>query len=230
VLDARFRDGAVYLPAAGALVFADLHVGMADASGVAFPLGERSDTETRLRELCAAFAPDEVVVAGDVLHRFDYVPDAAARTLETIAAAVRDAGARPVLVRGNHDTALGSTWDGPLHDEYVLDDGTLVCHGHAHPDGEAPLYVLGHDHPMVTIEGVRHPCFLYGASVYRGSDVLMLPAFTRLATGTAVNDRATADFQSPLVADADALRPLVEDADAGETLVFPPLGQFRGML
>jgi len=37
----------------------------------------------------------------------------------------------------------------------------------------------------------------------------------------------TDDFRSPLVTDADALRPIVRDPDGGETLRFPPLGEFR---
>jgi hypothetical protein len=40
----------------------------------------------------------------------------------------------------------------------------------------------------------------------------------------------TADFDSPLVTDADAFRPFVWDADAQETLRFPPLGEFRDLL
>jgi metallophosphoesterase superfamily enzyme len=58
----------------------------------------------------------------------------------------------------------------------------------------------------------------------------MLPSFTRLAAGVEVNGMRAADFQSPLVRNADAFRPVVRDEDADETLRFPPLGQFRRLL
>jgi hypothetical protein len=106
----------------------------------------------------------------------------------------------------------------------------LVCHGHEAPAGEADLYVVGHDHPAIDVEGRKRPCFLYGPDTYRGGDVLMLPAFTRLAAGCTINGMGTRDFDSPLVTDADALRPLVYDAECEETLSFPPLGRFRRLL
>ncbi|MFB6281532.1 MAG: metallophosphoesterase [Haloferacaceae archaeon] len=225
-----FRDRACHLPAADAVVVADLHLGRAAASRVAYPLGERDDLRDRLVAALDRFDPATVVFAGDLLHRFGAVPDRAAGGLRALAGACRDAGARPVVVAGNHDGALGSAWDGEVHDEYRLDDGTVACHGHAEPAADAPRYVVGHDHPTIEIEGQRRPCLLYGGGVYRGRDLLVLPAFTPLAPGVAVNRMDADDFDSPLVRDADALRPVVHDPGADETLAFPPLGRFREML
>ncbi len=233
--DADYRDRAVYLPATETLVVADLHVGRAEASDVAFPLGERDDLVSRLAAHVDAVSPAEVAFAGDVLHEFGGVSRRARETLTALADACRDAGARPVMVAGNHDAMLGEAWDGPVYDAYRPGDGdgaVLVCHGHEAPDADAraSLYVVGHDHPAIDVEGRKRPCFLYGEGTYRGGDVLMLPAFTRLAAGATVNGMRARDFQSPLVTDADALRVVVYDADAGEALTFPPLGRFRRML
>jgi len=223
-------DRACYLADADALVLADLHVGRDEASNVEFPLGERGDLRERLLGLLDRFDPATVVLAGDVLHTFAEATDRARETLATLAAACRDRGASVVAVAGNHDAMLDAVWDGPVPDEYRLDDETLVCHGHAEPSGEAPRYVVGHDHPALEVEGERHPCLLYGAGVYRGADLFVLPAFSPLAAGCVVNGARAADFQSPLVRDAGALRPVVEDADAGEALPFPPLREFRRLL
>jgi hypothetical protein len=239
VLDAAFRDRAVYLPGPAALVVADLHVGRAEASEVQVPLGERADLTERLGALVDRHSPETVVVAGDVLHSFGHVSHRATETLAGLAAVCRDAGARPVLVAGNHDAMLATAWEGEVHDAYVLDGGEtgdlVVCHGHEEPeyggrDRDPGLYVVGHDHPAITIEGQKRPCFLYGEGCYRGADLLMLPAFSRVAAGVSVNGMRAADFQSPLVRDADALRPVVWDESAEEALSFPPLGQFRRML
>ncbi|WP_224269826.1 metallophosphoesterase [Haloprofundus salinisoli] len=231
-------DRAVFFPASGTLVVADLHVGRDEASDVEFPLGEREDLRARLTALLDRFSPTEVVFAGDVLHSFGRASAATAESLDGLAAACRDRGARPVLVAGNHDAMLSSVWEGPIHDEYRPggerdDDGDeeiLVCHGHEEPEGVADCYVVGHDHPTIAIEGQRRPCALYGPGAYRGSDVVMLPAFNRLAPGVEINGMRTRDFQSPLVTNADALRPLVYDEASDEALQFPPLGKLRRLL
>ncbi|UPV73278.1 metallophosphoesterase [Halorussus limi] len=236
-MDAQFRDRAVYLPAEDALVVADLHVGRDAASAVELPLGERTDLTDRLADLLAAFDPATVVVAGDLLHAFDRVPAGVAETVAALRETVADAGADLVVVRGNHDAMLDAVSDElaadsgrvSTPDEFRVGD-TLVVHGHAAPEASADRYVVGHDHPAIEIEGSRHPCLLYGPGTYRGGDVLMVPAFNRLAPGTTVNGMRARDFQSPVVRDADALRPVVWDADRGETLSFPPLGEFRRML
>ena len=133
----------------------------------------------------------------------------------------------PAAVRGNHDAMLGSVWSGRVHDAYRVGD-VVICHGHEVPDADAERYVVGHDHPAIEIEGRRRPCFLRGP--YGDAEVVVLPAFTRLAAGAVVNGMSARDFRTDLVTDADALRPMVYDADAGETLQFPPLGEFRRML
>jgi hypothetical protein len=229
VHDVAFRDRAAYLADPDALVLSDLHLGRAAASSVDFPLRERAALQERVLALVDEFEPGTLVFAGDLLHTFRGA-GRAVEALRTLVEACAAEGPRPVLVAGNHDAALPDAWDGPVHDEYRLDDGTLVCHGHAAPEGDAPRYVVGHDHPVLLVEGVRHPCLLYGPGTYGGGDVLMLPAFTSLAPGVVVNQYRTGDFASPLVTDADALRPVVRDEAGGETLTFPPLGAFRDML
>jgi hypothetical protein len=238
VLDAAFYGRAFSLPGASAVVIADLHVGRAEASEVQFPLGERADLLERLTAVVERFSPETVVVAGDVLHEFGRVSGRAAETLADLAATCRAGSARPVLVAGNHDGALPTVWDGTVHDSFRLERETegdvLVCHGHEEPvpDGafDPALYVVGHDHPAITIEGQKRPCFLYGERGYRGADLVMLPAFSRVASGVTVNGMRTRDFQSPLVSDADSLRPIVWDDSTEEALWFPPLGRFRRLL
>ncbi|MFC4449255.1 metallophosphoesterase [Halorussus aquaticus] len=231
-MDAQFRDRAVYLPDENALVVADLHVGRDAASAVELPLGERADLTERLADLLAAFDPGKVVVAGDLLHAFDRVPEGVADTVAALRETVEATGARLVAVRGNHDSMLDSVLDAEgvsARDEYSVGD-TVVHHGHAEPEAEAARYVVGHDHPAIEIEGKRHPCLLFGPETFRGADVVVLPAFNRLAPGTTVNGMRTRDFQTPVVTDADALRPVVWDDESEETLSFPPLGEFRRLL
>lgn len=213
----------------GALVVADLHVGRGAASNVELPVGDGSEMVERLEGLCAECDPAEVVVAGDLLHSFETVPRLVDDTLDGIRRVAREYGARTVVTPGNHDTMLDTVWSGPTEPEYRLGDGTVVCHGHVEPEADADRYVIGHDHPTISLQGRRRPCTLVGESVYQGADLVMLPSFNRLVRGVEVNAMSAADFMSPLVTDADALRPVVWD-DAAETLAFPPLGEFRHRL
>ncbi len=233
--DAVFADRAVYLEAANALVLADLHVGRGESSAVALPVGEREDLHDRLVSLLGRFEPETVVVAGDVVHAFRRISDRSIDTLGRLETACHDAGAAIELVAGNHDTALPAARNKPIHDEYVLDGDesaprTVICHGHEPPQTAGDRYVFGHVHPTIEIEGDRRPCFLHAADHYHGSDVLCLPAFTRLAPGVVVNDMTTAAFETPLVTNADRVAPIVIESDSGEALRFPPLGEFRSML
>ncbi|WP_434522492.1 metallophosphoesterase [Halorubrum sp. AS12] len=237
--DVAYAERAVYLPAHDALVVADLHVGRGEASAVSLPLGERADLADRLGALLDRFDPETVVVAGDAVHTFERVTDRAAETLRALREACSARGAALELVAGNHDAALATAWDGPVREALAMEDGgdstelprtTIVCHGHEPPSTPADRYVIGHVHPTIEIEGDRRPCFLSGAGTYRGSDLLVLPAFTRLAAGVPVNDAATAGLESPLVGDAAALAPVVYDSDRAEPLRFPPLGEFDRLL
>ncbi|MEF8774396.1 MAG: metallophosphoesterase [Halobacteriales archaeon] len=231
-LPASFARRAAYLPAADALVVADVHLGRARESNVDFPLGESGDVRERFLTAVERFEPATVVVAGDLLHPFDRIPSTVVEAAERLASAVAATGADVVVTPGNHDAGIESVLDDrpdvTLSETYRLRDGTVVAHGHEPPDPDADRYVIGHDHPAITIEGEKHPCFLHGEGTYRGADVLMLPAFDRLARGAAVEGMAERDFLSPVLADGiEAYRPVVFDKGAGEALAFPPMGELR---
>ena len=223
----RLRDRAVVLD--DVLVLADLHVGKATAANVEVPVGAGTDMVERFDVLCTRFEPATLVLAGDLLHSFETVPRLVEDTLDGLRRVAREAGARMVVTPGNHDTMLDVVWGGPTTPEYRVGD-TVVCHGHVEPDGDADRYLVGHDHPTITIEGHTRPCYLAGNGVYRGADLLVVPSFNRLVTGVEVNRMSTADFLSPLVTDADVLAPVVRDEERDETLAFPPLGEFRHRL
>lgn len=209
----ELADRAAYLPAADALVVADLHLGRDDASNVEFPLGERERLPDRIAALCDRFDPATVVLAGDVLHAFDSVADHAREAFERVASAVEEAGAAFVPVAGNHDTMLAEVAGTEPPEEYRLDDGTVVCHGDALPASDAPRYVVGHVHPAIVIEGERRPCYLFGpaaggsAAVPGGAapqDCAAAADDTAARNGAAGNDDAAGTSGAPADDDAAA--------------------------
>lgn len=224
------RDRAVYLPEAEALVAADLHLGKVAASAIDAPLEAGPAMLARLIALVDRYEPDELVLAGDVLHAFGSVPRAARETVSSLVSRVEAAGARLVLLEGNHDVQLAGLTDHSPATEHVLADGTVACHGHERPSTSGDRYVIGHDHPVIEIEGRRRPCMLYGPDAHDGAEVLALPAFNPAVRGTAVNRWADGDPLSPLLSAVTQFRPVVWDADADEPLVFPPLESLRAYL
>ncbi|ELZ25249.1 metallophosphoesterase [Natrinema limicola] len=225
------HDRAVFVPAAETLVIADVHLGKAAASSVDAPIDDGTDVRERLESVLAATEPSTVVIAGDLLHSFSRLPRGVERDLDRLIDVVNAAEAELVVTPGNHDTMLETVFDVETTLEYELADGeTVVCHGHERPKTTADRYIVGHDHPALSIEGCKRPCVLYGPDAYEGADVLVLPAFTRLAAGATVNRMAGRDFQTPLVRNADEFYPAVRDDSSGETLWFPPLGELRKLL
>jgi putative SbcD/Mre11-related phosphoesterase len=227
VADLGLRDRAVLVE--DTLVVADLHLGQGATSALDFPVGDGTDTVDRLGALLTSAEPAQLVIAGDVIHSFSTVPQGVRDALDAVTDAAADAGTSLVVLEGNHDTMLASAWDGELHASHRVGD-TLVCHGHEAPDEAAARYLIGHEHPILDAAGRRRPCYLVGEGVADGSDVVVLPTFSRLPRGVSINRLEADGFMSPLIGDPADLAPLVWDADAGEVVPFPPLGAFRDQL
>lgn len=196
VLDAR---RAVFLSQSETLVVADLHLGYAWAhrhGGNLLPLSAGEDALGRLLDLVESYAPRELVLLGDIVHRAVPVAELRRELRESLCAL--GGRARLRLVAGNHDRRLA-----PLLAECGV--GTelvreMECAPHflTHGDGadvegaaarreaaraRGGRVIIGHEHPAVTIsDGVsttaKCPCFLVGGRV------LVLPAFSSWAAGS----------------------------------------------
>lgn len=220
-------DRAVLLEPSKTLVLADVHLGRGAESRVEAPLDRVGDTLERFEHLLERAAPETVVVAGDLLHAFDRVPPGVRADARTLAAAVAEAGASLVVTPGNHDGHLETVLEGDHHSTHTTSGDVLITHGHEDPHDVGRLTVVGHHHPAIRIEGRKRPCFLYGESVYRGSDVLALPAFSRLARGTSVHRLPRSGSCPPPIRRAGQLQPVVVD---GDPLWFPPLAECAHLL
>ncbi|MFW5900322.1 MAG: metallophosphoesterase [Halodesulfurarchaeum sp.] len=224
----EYDDRAVWVPEAETLVLADLHLGRVRQSNVEFPIGETPDLLERLTRLGDRYEPTQVVIAGDLVHAFDTVPYGVAESLRELVDAVTAIGAELSVTSGNHDGPLAHFAVIDPVESHRLDSATVIHHGHERPTKQADRYIIGHEHPAVTMEGQRRPCFLECWDQLAGAAVLVLPAFSRVALGTPVNDMTAADSMSPLLTDLDSCRPVVRTAD--DTLSFPPLDTLRSHL
>ena len=148
--------GALYAPAAEALVVSDLHLGkaerMARREGVLAPPYEIEDTLTRLSDAIDAAKPRLVICLGD---SFDddlvaiALPDTARASLSHMMA-----GRRWIWIAGNHDPAPPDLGGACLAEHRI---GALVFRHIAEPTATGE--VSGHYHPKVRLRG-RRRCFL----------------------------------------------------------------------
>ena len=194
-------SGAMWVPAHGALIVADLHLEKGSAFAVRGQLLPPYDSRATLDKLEAEIAeldPAMVVLLGDSFHDTKAIPRMAAedRTRLDRLAAGRDW----LWLEGNHDReALARDADtaarlpGRIVGDRAL--GPLRLTHEPEPltaDDDRRGEVAGHLHPAARVaahgRGVRRPCF-----VTDGSRII-LPAFGAFTGGLNVRDPAIADL------------------------------------
>ncbi len=217
-----FLLGAVYIKEMRTCVISDTHIGLEEelfSQGLVFPLREREEIIKRIETILAKFNPRRLVIAGDVLHSFGRADHRIRRKLESIIDTARSR-CDTLLVSGTHDGMLPYLGFSTLsrYDEggYTITHGDedLSDHGHL---------VIGHEHPVLDVEMVRVPCYLFGKNLIDEMDLLVLPAFNPLCQGVAVNHLEICDALSPMLrrVDIGSLHPIVEIE--GEVMVFPAI-------
>lgn len=169
---------ALWWPARGALLIADLHLGKADAfrrAGIALPRGGTHDDLQRLQALLDTYVCRELWILGDVLHGAVH---AAPWQQQWQAWRAKHAGVAVHVIRGNHDRQVQqAALDVVLHDEAVPLGPFLLCH---HPQHCNDAHVIaGHLHPQVALPALRRrfPAF------WLQQGLSVLPAFSAFTAG-----------------------------------------------
>lgn len=174
---------AVWDPAQGLLLLADLHLGKAEtfqAHGIPLPSDGDRGTLNALLDLAHHWRPQEVVVLGDLIHsRLGLT----AELRQKLAALPALLGCPLSLIGGNHERG---SWLAGLSQQASLQRGPLWL---SHIPEQAPagagerLNLCGHLHPVALVgsgnDRLRLPCFSFDASAPR----LLLPSFGQLTGG-----------------------------------------------
>ena len=202
-------DGrALFWPAQGALIVADLHLEKGShfaRRGQMVPPWDSADTLARLGRILRATGEARVYCLGDSFHD-DGGPD----RLEAGALAALGALGRAaafVWITGNHDSGMGGTaarLGGALCEEAVL--GGMMLRHQALP-GERAAEISGHFHPRHTVRPrgrrIARPC------VVASDNRLIIPAFGTFTGGMEAGDAAIVSALQPAEG-IDALVPAGE--------------------
>ncbi|MEB3825518.1 MAG: metallophosphoesterase [Desulfurococcales archaeon] len=227
------------------LVIADLHLGYEgemENEGVYLPRLQLKEALKDILDILQTHSIGEVVIAGDLKHRFQGLSWQERSEIEKLVNTLRSQGInRIVLVKGNHDTFIKGLMESlnvKVYDTlYELGDGIAVTHGHlALDENELEKYevvIIGHEHPATTIRIsgssiAKFPTFLYLPLDCCETRLLVLPAFGVYQSGNPVS-LSREGFLSPLVRKYGVIenaRPYI--SDSGITIELPELKHLEG--
>lgn len=216
-------------------VSGDYHIGYSDSIPTMTLSQEREEISTSIKTVLDNLKPEKFVVNGDLFHEFTPASDEAKNLYENMVARITvDSEYHAVI--GNHDEPTDSNYPNlvDFEQEKIFqfekpsgDIKVAVIHGHEKPESEADLYVVGHLHPVVKINGVKWPVYLKGEDIYQGSDVIVLPTFTKYQDGVVISDKMKLNIDFPLVPREKFkdLKPLVYDEAEEAIREFPVLSK-----
>jgi DNA ligase-associated metallophosphoesterase len=194
-------QGALFWPARGALIVADLHLEKASwyaRAGQMLPPYDSLATLDALERLVHRHGPREIWVLGDSFHD----PDGPARLLGAAQARLRGLTGRTAWtwITGNHDDDSAGLLGGRTVDEAAV-DGIIMRHrALAH---ERRPELSGHYHPKWRVAArsrmVSRRCFV------QGETRVILPAFGALTGGLNAGAPPIRDLAGPI---ASALVPV----------------------
>ncbi len=175
---------ALYWPAEGALLVADLHLEKASwfaQTGQMLPPYDSRDTLERLADAVRITGARRVITLGDNFH-----DDAGALRLDPYCTGMLEALTRAldwVWITGNHDKELPRGFGGTILPELEMGGVKLRHQARA---GETAPEISGHYHPKLRVNvrnrHIARPCAVlaHGGS---GAERMILPAFGTLTGG-----------------------------------------------
>lgn len=195
-------DLCLHLPEERTVIIADLHIGYEsalEAEGIHIPRIQTKTVISSLSKLLDRYEPDRLVILGDLKHEFSRNLGQEMKDVRKVLDSVSDR-ADILLVKGNHDNYIEnivSRIQVPVVGQYKAAGITFV-HGHV-PCPDRPL-VMGHEHPSIKIVDrvgayLKLPCHAW----LKEERILVLPAYSPLASGTDLTGVSPNDCLSPIL-------------------------------
>lgn len=194
----------IYDARENAVIIADLHLGyegVLRSQGVMMPNYQERIIKKRLQKIIEIYEPDNIIINGDFKHEFG----------KNLRQEWREVGemiefllqkSEIILIKGNHDNFLktiASKFNVPLKTQLQVRN-IVIAHGHVEIKGEKRI--LAHEHPSIHIRdkigaSLHLPCYMVS------SDIIVIPAFSPLATGTDVSSADSNEYLSPILQKED---------------------------
>ncbi|HLF54750.1 MAG TPA: metallophosphoesterase [Candidatus Nanoarchaeia archaeon] len=220
-------DLCTYLPDIKTIVISDLHIGFEESlgkQGVLVPRTQYKQIIKRLDWITSNVKVEKVILNGDVKHEFGTISQQEWREVLRLIEYFEKKNIEILIVKGNHDTIIG-----PIARKKQLKEvkeyrhkDILITHGDYVPDKLAPIIIMGHEHPAITLreksKAEKFKCFIKGK--YKKSVLIVQPSFNPLTQGTDVTKE---EVLSPLLSDLSKFEVYIVNDKTHEVLPFGKL-------
>lgn len=224
-------DLCTYLPEIKTLILADLHLGYEEAmgkQGVLVPRTQYKQMIKRLDWVLEHAVVENVILNGDVKHEFGAISKQEWREILRLIDYFQSKDINVLAIKGNHDTILGPiarTRNIREVKEFRHKD-ILVVHGDYVPEKLAPVIIIGHEHPAISLKEVskteKFKCFIKGP--FRKSTLIVQPAINPLTQGT---DVLQGQFLSPLITNIEKFEAFLVDDETHNVLPFGKIKKIK---
>ncbi|MBO3800863.1 MAG: metallophosphoesterase [Thermoproteota archaeon] len=234
---------ALFLSDISTIVISDLHLGYEVAmaeKGIFLPKVQYEKEIILLKRL-SEFKFKTLVLNGDIKYEFSETSYHEYKEVLNFFDYIKTKFKNITIVKGNHDTfitRITKKFQLEVVDEIKINK-YLITHGHVLPksffDEDWDTMIIGHEHPSIALFdelGVKDKleCFLYG-NLVDGRNLIVLPAFSYISTGSEVNLLPKEELLSPVLKEyalLDDFKVLAVDEEVG-LLYFGKLRNLRNI-
>jgi len=223
-------DLCTYLPDVKTLIISDIHLGYEEhlgKQGVLVPRTQFKQIIKRLDWIINEVPVEQVVLNGDIKHEFGTISKQEWREVLRLIDYFEKKNIKILVVKGNHDTIIG-----PIARKKALKEvrearhkDILITHGDYVPEKLAPIIIIGHEHPAITLrEKAKHEkfkCFIKGK--FKKSVLIVQPSLNPLTEGTDVTKE---EVLSPLITNLPSFEVFIVNDKTHEVL---PFGKIRNL-
>ncbi len=189
------------------VVISDLHLGLETllaSQGVYFPKFQLKEMKEDLKDIFNEYPAERLVINGDTKHDFaksSYKEKKEVKKLLNFLSLKVD---EIKLIKGNHDNyliyAVKEFKNAELKEDFCLDNIRFIHGDEKDVKVDEDYIIAGHEHPALVLKddlGVKEKvrCFLYGK--YQDKKIVIMPAFSKLAEGSQVNEIPKKELLSP---------------------------------
>ncbi len=223
-------DLCTYLPDVKTLIISDLHIGYEEhlgKQGVLVPRLQFKKIIKQLDWITTHVDVRRVVLNGDVKHEFGTISNQEWREVLKLLDYFQDKEIEVIAVKGNHDTILGPIAERKKLKEVkeIRHKDILITHGDYIPSKLAPVIIMGHEHPAITLrekaKAEKYKCFIKGK--FKRSTLIVQPSMNPLTKGTDVTKEQTL---SPLLNDLSKFEVFIVNSKTHDVL---PFGKIKNL-
>lgn len=202
-------------------IISDLHIGQSINIQSMSLEDERDEIIPNIEAVLNSHNIDKLIIAGDIFDQHKRPENSHIKVLDDINDIVQNNDCELVLIRGNHDE---NTTDYMLHNflDYYNLDNTIITHGHKLLDNvDSDLYIVGHIHPTIRIQGKIWPIYLVGYSKEVNSNIIVLPSYTKYQDGNIIKKNTKNSFY--YIDDYSDFKPYIYDSSIDQVRKMPEM-------